>query len=220
MSATRCGENGGVRRDGEPCRRYAERGRMKCRFHGGAAPIGPANGSWKHGRYSKYIPTGLASKYAEAEADPALGELRGEVALLQAIIAERVERLHRHGVSNVWWQQLNKTADKLTEANRVGDRARVGELLSELVTAVREGAAFGELVDEVASLVERKSRIASREWRRMVDLQQVMTTERALAMGEALVRSVVEHVDDREAVKRIADDVGRLFGSTVSGSPA
>ena len=53
----------------------------RCRLHGGKSPAGLASPHYKDGRYSKALPARLAARYATAEADPRLLELRDEVAL-------------------------------------------------------------------------------------------------------------------------------------------
>lgn len=54
---------GARRRDGEPCRQPAMRGRNRCRMHGGKTPTGPDSPHWRHGRYSV---TTAAEREAEA----------------------------------------------------------------------------------------------------------------------------------------------------------
>jgi hypothetical protein len=83
----------GKNRQGEPCGNEAINGASKCRFHGGASLIGVASPTFKHGRYSKHLPTRLAARYAEALSDPQLLELRDEIALVGTRQTELLEQL-------------------------------------------------------------------------------------------------------------------------------
>jgi hypothetical protein len=49
-------------RSGTACTQPPAPGSTRCRYHGGHSCRGAASGTWKHGRYSKYLPTGLAGR--------------------------------------------------------------------------------------------------------------------------------------------------------------
>lgn len=49
----RCGAK---TRSGTPCKKWAMRGRTRCRNHGGCTPFGIGSPHIKHGWYSKYYP--------------------------------------------------------------------------------------------------------------------------------------------------------------------
>lgn len=58
----------------------------RCRFHGGRSPSGPANGQWKDGRRSKFMPKQLADRFLEGLRDKQLMQLRQDVALVEALL--------------------------------------------------------------------------------------------------------------------------------------
>ena len=104
----RCGAK---TRSGEPCQaKPMPNGR--CRMHGGSTPRGPAAGSWKHGRYSKAMPTGLLTRYQEGLGDKRFLELRDEIALLDARINDVLSGLR--GGDEDWdrdtekWREVRK----------------------------------------------------------------------------------------------------------------
>ena len=70
------------KRSGEQCRKPAMQGRTVCRAHGGATPRGTASPHYRHGRWSKDLPTQLVQRYQEARLDEDLLSLREEVALV------------------------------------------------------------------------------------------------------------------------------------------
>ena len=78
---------GAKTRSGAPCRSKAmPNGR--CRMHGGKSLSGAAVNTFKHGRYSKHLPTRLAARYQEALADQEILSLHEDIALLDLRIWE------------------------------------------------------------------------------------------------------------------------------------
>jgi hypothetical protein len=78
---------GASNRDGQPCSRRPALGKRRCHFHGGAAGSGgrPHNGNaLKHGFYSDRVRE-FAADISVAAKQPL--ELRGEIALLRAVLA-------------------------------------------------------------------------------------------------------------------------------------
>ncbi len=73
-------------RQGGRCGRAAVVGGDVCRLHGGASPKGAAHPSWRHGRYSRYVPRKLATTFARALVDPDLLALDKDLALLEVRI--------------------------------------------------------------------------------------------------------------------------------------
>jgi hypothetical protein len=73
-------------------------------------------------------------------------------------------------------------------------------------------AAWGDVV----RAVDDKTRVAAREWRRLVDLRQVMTAEQAMTLLAAVVASVRKHVEPlgaggRQALRGISADLHALL---------
>jgi hypothetical protein len=62
------------KRSGEACHAWAVRGRTTCRMHGGTSRTGMAVNTFKHGRYSRYVPPRLENRYESARHDPTLLE--------------------------------------------------------------------------------------------------------------------------------------------------
>jgi hypothetical protein len=114
---------GAKTRAGTPCQIPPVNGRTRCRLHGGATPRGPAIGpAFKHGRYSRDLPTRLAARLAESEADPNQTSVREEAALIQTRITDLLERLDQDMpetvVREIWReiQELIEHKRKLAES--------------------------------------------------------------------------------------------------------
>ena len=72
----------------QQCRRRAVKGKRVCTVHGGLTPAGAASPHYRTGRYSKCLPARLTERYHEAQADKRLLELREEIALIDARLAD------------------------------------------------------------------------------------------------------------------------------------
>ena len=88
---------------------------MRCRLHGGKSLSGPAAPAWRHGRYSRTLPTGLVRRYEESLADPELLALRDEIALLDAHTLELIATLS-NSEGPALWQQLQELQTGLSAA--------------------------------------------------------------------------------------------------------
>jgi hypothetical protein len=78
---------GAKTRRGTPCQNPAMKN-GRCRMHGGATPRGTDLPQFKSGRYSKSLPDKLAGRYEEALSDEERHDLRDEIALAEAKIAD------------------------------------------------------------------------------------------------------------------------------------
>jgi len=78
-----------IKRDGTRCKGMALKGMDKCRMHGGAL----AKAAFRHGLFSKYIPTTLSSIYEEFANDPNIKSLRSEIAIARTLATTFLRKL-------------------------------------------------------------------------------------------------------------------------------
>lgn len=64
---------------------------------------------------------------------------------------------------------------------------------------------------DIRDTVEQRRRLADTERKRLEALQATMTAEQAMAFVAAVVASVKNHVQDRQALQAISDDLERLL---------
>lgn len=171
------------RRTGQPCQRAPCRGRTRCKFHGGATPIGPASASFKHGRRSKWsgiVPDGaLAARLERAEADDTLLSLRSDVALIDARLQELVEQLPA-GASSDAWSAAAKRFGELEVAIRNKDTAASMAALVDVGEVLRDGRRQARIWDELGKTLERKRRLVESERRALAEAEGVVTVQAAL----------------------------------------
>lgn len=142
------------KRSQERCRAYAVRGTDKCRCHGGMTPV-------KHGLYSKYSQTRLADKIDQLKDDPELVDIRQHVALLTALLMERLE--HSPEITEDTAESLAGLIEKLTRGIERWYKVTYGEkyiLQVEQVQALI--LAVASVVDDEIADQATVDRIAAR----------------------------------------------------------
>lgn len=197
---------GAKTRKGTPCqRRPLKNGR--CKLHGGAQPApGPTHPNWKHGRYSRYsgsAPERIQERLQQVIDDPEAASLRAELGLMTALTEEKLAQLD--GINVKAWEVIETLADELEQSLDCNDeREIVEECGRQLIASLRGAARQGKVIDEVAKMLEQRSRIAAREHKRMVDLDTMVRFDEFLARVVLMMGSVREHVTDITTVARIA----------------
>lgn len=183
-------------------------------MHGGSNAtqevVGTRNPAFKHGRYSKHLPTDLGDRYAEALASSDLLSLRDEVAVLEARISEL---LSAAAPAREHWAAAGEAFAAMRRASAANDAAGMASAASRLDAALRAGSRAGAAWAEVAGLMDRKRRLARDEVRRLSTLGQTITAERAMVLVAALADSVMRNVTDMQARQRVRDDFARLVGT-------
>jgi hypothetical protein len=187
----------------------------RCYRHGGATPSGTASPHFKHGRYSKDLPTRIVGRYEELRQDQSLFQLREEIALIDTFIAETLQKLgsgesrwlrkFRHA-----WQRLEKARHRKDAAAEEKAVARLGELIStyqENPMARRQ----------VVNLIGQRRRLCESERKRRVEARHMVPIEEVMVLMAALTDALKRHVGDREVRAAIGADIERIIDSRLQG---
>lgn len=182
-------------------------------MHGGHSLTGAAVGTFKTGRYSKYLPARLNERYHQAESDPELLSLASEAALVDTRIAELLGRLDTQETSATW-VALGVAFDRFKDAQAAADPlesaiqlARIGEFISKGSTDTLAWA-------ELQGLLETRRKLVESERKRYVEMGQVATLDQVYTLIGAIAGLVREHVHDRDALRAISAGLARLTGPT------
>lgn len=195
--------------NGDPCNAQAIRGKRVCRVHGGLTPSGLASPHYTHGRYSKALPARLAARYDEATTDPALLELRADVALLDARLADILTRVDT-GESGALWTTLQNHRRDVLAAKRVGDSVAQAVALNALLETVGQGHADYRAWQEIGALLEQRRKLVESERKRLIEAQQTLTVEKAMLLIGAISGIIKAHVHDRAILAAIGRDIEGL----------
>lgn len=204
---------GAKTRSGEPCKR-PPMPNGRCDKHGGKSLAGIAAPGFKHGRYSKYLPDGLLERYQAARSDPDLLALRDEIALIDVRLGQLLE-FATTGEHERLWPMLKEAYGELRKAIQAKDpSAMVGEL-GILESLINGGAdRYGAWV-ELDRVIEQRRKLVETERKRLVEMQQMITAERAMVLVAVLQESVRKHVRDPQVLAAIASDIRR---AVIAGS--
>ena len=190
---------------------------LTCRLHGGKSLVGIACSQYRSGRYSTYLPERLRERYEQAEGDAELLSLKSEVALTDARLIDLLARVDT-GESGQLWANLKKAHEEFKVYRLARDVPKMNVALAKiealLDSAVQDHTAWGE----IGTLIERR-KLTESEAKRLITLQQMLTTEEAMALAYRLVDIVTRHVTDKHVLRDIVVDLTALVEQP-NGVPA
>ena len=181
----------------------------RCYLHGGATPSGIASPQFKDGRYSKVLPPRLKERYEAALKDPQLLEQRPEISLLDARLADLLARVDT-GESGAIWQGLMAQRMELIAAQRAADVKGQAAAMRAIIDLIAQGHADYQAWADVHAVIEQRKRITESERKRLVEAQQMITTEQAWLLIQGVIESLTTHITDRKILTAIQNDITRL----------
>ncbi|MDQ3653669.1 MAG: hypothetical protein M3457_01140 [Chloroflexota bacterium] len=212
----RCGAK--TKNSGAPCKsRAMPNGR--CRMHGGKSLVGPASGTYKDGIYSKVLPTRLLRRYQDARSDTELLALRDQVALIDTRLYDVLGRVES-GESSQLWRELRSAYTAMQAAQKNGDTASLRLALVEIGDLIERGHGDWAAWADVRSLIRDRKSLVESERKRLVEMQQMVTSTQAMTLVTALVEAVHANVTDPDALRAISAAVVRLVGRADDAQPS
>ena len=197
------------KQSGEQCKKDAIPGRAVCHIHGGKSLAGIASPSYRTGKYSKVLPARMAERYQEALDDPRLLELRDDLSLLDARLADVLSRVDT-GESGALWQQLMQRRSEVIAAGRAGDSVAKAAAMNALLDLVSQGHADYRAWAEVGAVLEQRRKLVESERKRLIEMQQTLTVEKAMLLVGAIGGIIKAHIHDRAVLSAISRDIQSL----------
>lgn len=199
---------GAKTRSGNPCK-GAPMANGRCRMHGGNARRGIASGTYKHGKYSRYLPGGIQQAYEQSRTDPDLLNLTEEIALLYSRMHELLAGLQPENPHNLQvakdWRHFRPAQERRDSAGML----RAAERIDTIV----EGAAGNDAVwEQVTRLLAQIAALAEQEQKRRVAMSGLMRTDRVQAFARDLLLIVREETDPA-TWQRVQTRVSELLGA-------
>lgn len=201
---------------GEFCTQRPRKGKKRCDLHGGSSLAGADAGSFKHGRYSRHIPTRIVKDYEQAANDPERLSIDHEIGLVEARLKDVLSRVDT-GEAGRLWKQLRTTYDAAIDAQRSGDNVTARDLLSEVGKMIRQGQGDWAVWDEVMRLVDRRARLVETEMRRQEKMRQFVTEDQARTFYRAVILAVRDNEPDPKVRRAIFDAIAHVTGERESG---
>lgn len=199
------------KRSRERCKKDAMLGRKTCYYHGGTSRVGMLSPVAIHGDRSRVLPTRLIKRFQEALGDSELLALRNDIATVEARLEEVLSQVDS-GESGRLWRDLQRAHAVMQRAQREKNQGALRAALVDLGDLIERGASDRAAWADVLSLMRDKRALVESERRRLVEMQQMITSTEAMTLVSALSESVRTHVKDTEALKGISADLMRLLG--------
>jgi len=152
----------------------------------------------------------LGERFLASQSDPDLLNLNAEISLMDARLGDLLKRVDS-GESGELWKQLKATYKDLEDAQRVGDEVASVLAMDALKQLITRGAMDYEAWSDVRILVEQRRKLVESEGRRRKDMQDMITSEKAMLLVTSLVETVRRHVSDRDTLAAISTDLARLL---------
>lgn len=198
----------------QTCRRLPMKGRKKCKLHGGASLTGSASATWKHGRFSKYLPTGLRQRYVEYCRDPQSNDLRDDIALLDVNISELLVQAQERKAIDVL-PRLKKLIPELSKAVDEGDKARGHEVVALMERALKEQAQIAGVWDKIVERIEVRRKLVETQMKRALMLGSSISVGEAqefMASMCLIIKTVCEqNINDRTLAQAILRQINAQF---------
>lgn len=183
------------------CMRYPTPGRPSC-YKCGNGRFGESHGSYKGKGTPKYrrgMPRALRERYEGALRDDDIASLRDELALLTARIGEILENLEELPP----WERATQLYTRFLETGDGEDLQVLGSLLYEGNDAAnRQGAAW----DELKKLIDLKAKTSAAEWKRLKDLETMVTVEDALMFAQSFIDAAARVIEDKKLLYRLQEE--------------
>lgn len=198
--------------DGTPCKNPPIIGSKFCRYHQGTVPKGFLSPSYKHGRYSKYLPSGLQAIFEEGGRDPELLSLEEDIRLMEARVLELLERVQSKTPSSQNWEKAQEIVGALKTLLQgiPGVPAEAHDLLRQLTQTLRSPSSDRDAWREIQGAVEQKRKLVEQETRRLMALKQYIPLEDVYRMVAALAAAVRSYVHDPSVLTRISGEFIRI----------
>lgn len=218
---------GTSKRSGEQCKKDAMLGKDVCHIHGGKTPDGIASPHFKHGRKSrilKDLPERYRAAFTGHLEDEHLHGLDAEIALLDTMIGELLNKMQSGDGGNMWRQsQTAFQRFRQIQGNSEIPPERRGELMSEALNQLENllvrGSADHALRNEIVSLVEKRRGLVDSAAKLEYQRSTVLSTKEAALLAAYLARATVAAIDGmpvddkhkRKAKQEVQNDFRRLM---------
>lgn len=198
-------------------------GRKRCRKHGGRTPSGIAHKNWKNGEHSKtmkflaHLPETLQAGYKATVSDEALLSLREDIGVMEQRQKELMRRMEQTPPPP--WGEMVKLTEQLLRGD--GDDEARKQALEAIVALSARGADAARTYEtcwvKLLDLIDRKTKVAAAEWKRLNDLSGVVSVDQVLFLLGAFMAAAKETITDNKMLQAFQQKVIVLLPSSDKG---
>jgi hypothetical protein len=197
---------------GRQCMKKPIKGQRVCSRCGGKSLKGVDSPRLKTGKHSKYLQTGLLSKYQSFLTDPDRLSLLDDIALFNARIAQLLEFIEAGPGLEIWFQ-LEQTWKRFKKANQDGDKKKLAQAASEIDLIIQEGVALWRSWEQIDNLTERKRKMIDSEVNRQAKAREVYQINEVIHILSIILEAVNSIVSDNEERKAVNAEFTTILGS-------
>lgn len=212
-----CGEAGGRRTDGWPCESPYVKESGRCKMHGGNHVRGVKHHLFKHGRRSQVfeaLPEKFRAGYTASLEDDDLLSLRTDIALNDVRMKDLLERLDT-GENEARWKGVENLVRRLRVqlADTELDRDSIKSIAKELGDLVDDAEADERNWRDLREASQHRRKLVDSERQRLKDLHAYLSAEEALAIVARLTDAVIRHVENKDNLAAILQEVQVITGT-------
>lgn len=173
--------------------------------------IGTANENFKHGRYSKYLPSQLDELYRSALANPDLIEMSEHIALLDAHV-KAVLADSANGDPAPRWAEIADQFAAVETAILSGDIEKIVPGIEAMHKMLDAGVKWDRTWAEVTGTLEQLRKMTDTEIKRKKELNQMVPIERVTILVAAVGDAVKRHVTNPDEIDAVYAELAELYG--------
>jgi hypothetical protein len=181
-------------------------------MHGGKTPAGLASPHIKTGRWSKDLPTRLASRFAESEHDSELLSVRADIRLIDTLMKDDFDNLET-GESADAWAMMRKSVDGLELGFDKEDYAGCRKALREMRDVIDKRVLHYASVAEIRSKLEQRRKLVETEQKITLAGEQAISVERAMLLIGAIAGILKTRIHDPSTLSTIQQDISLLLNA-------
>lgn len=187
----------------------------RCKHHGSRVPVGQGHYKYKHGLYSKYVPSKLMKRYKSALNNADLISLHEEIALTRIRISELIENLPEGG-SVRSFDKLYKAYDEVQNTSPGADSYE--QKVNTYHRAMEEMRSDIDTWDEIYRAEETLKRLIQQEHKKMEFNQQYVEVDKVVNLMSRLLNLVKREIEgmegmllDEEQIKKSVQRIANEF---------
>jgi hypothetical protein len=146
--------------------------------------------------------------------------LRRDLALIEARIDDLLDRADT-GESGNAWKELKTAMKAFEHASRAGEEAMAQAYFESIKDLILKGNEDYNVWGEISGLVEQRKRLVESERKRLMEMHQMISAERVMALMERIASVIENHVTDMKVRRQIGYDIKALIendGTVVDAS--
>lgn len=209
---------GAKNQSGQPCNNPGSGAGGRCRYHGGNSVSGVASGTFKHGRYAKYLGPRWAEAYEDSLNDSdGLFDLTETLAILDTIVKRCAKRVEDRDTPDF----RSRAMDLFDLARAATDPEDAASLLTELGKLLKRGASEDAAFRGLAKATDTMARRSEGAWKVRLTAATAINAADLTGVLARVVSVLREEIHDRsvreQVLRRLTSEV--MAGRTEHSGP-